>query len=60
MLFCNIFSKNSDNIYDDLYVEVDVKITHNKKGYNPHAKDSKKRTLARNKARATKYARRSI
>lgn len=44
--------------YDDLYVDVKVRVTATRKGYNAHSKDNKKRTLARDRARNAKLARR--
>lgn len=44
--------------YDNLYVDVKVRVSVTRKGYNAHSKDSKKRTLARDRARSAKLARR--
>lgn len=44
--------------YDDLYVDVKVRVSATRKGYNAHSKDKKKAELARKRARNAKYARR--
>lgn len=44
--------------YDDLYVNVKVRVSVARKGYNAHSKDGKKKTLARDRARNAKFARR--
>lgn len=56
------FNVNNQNIEDTDdyidYVEVNVKVSVTRKGYNAHNKDSKKLTLARERARNAKFARR--
>ena len=48
--------EDADDYMD--YVEVNVKVNVARKGYNARNKDSKKLTLARERARNAKFARR--
>lgn len=59
MLFrFNVNEEDYNDVYDDMYVNVKVRVSATRKGYNPHNKDSKKKTLARDRARSAKLARR--
>jgi len=60
MLFrFNVNNQNIEDADDYMdYVEVSVRVDVTRKGYNAHSKDGKKKTLARNRARNAKFARR--
>lgn len=59
MLFrFNVNDEGYNDVYDDMYINVKVRVSATRKGYNPHSKDGKKKTLARNRARNAKFARR--
>lgn len=60
MLFrFNVNNQNIEDADDYIdYVEVNVKVNVTRKGYNAHRKDGKKQTLARERARNAKFARR--
>lgn len=52
-----MFFVNDD--YESFYEAKIVKVKNNiRKGYDSHSKDGKKKTLARNRARNAKFARR--
>lgn len=60
MLFrFNVNNQNIEDADDYIdYVEVNVKVSVTRKGYNAHGKDKKKAALARERARNAKYSRR--